>query len=651
MSHILIYIAESIVCSGLFLLLYHMLITKKANYRFCRRYLITTLIISYIIPAVNIPVYIHNTDSQFVSDFIVWNNDKAPTQNLVQPTVGKEQTEDIITGGTDIHNSQIEINWTSIMIYVYITGVLISISLLVISLFQIHRLRNKSHVVKYGLYYIAENPDVSSPFSFLRTIFLANDYEEHERTHLLKHEISHIKHRHSQEKILISLIRSFLWFNPFAWMSEKKLEEVQEWQADQDALSNSTELEEYQNTIIKLLFGLNPSASLGLNNSFTKNRLLHMRMREQKNHGKSVNIATLCLALLCICLFSVKPIANGYAAGNGSISVSNQKLDSSAREQLKILYLIEEYNRLIIYADKVPDNCTSDNVSFFHYSFEEKIWLRRPDERGGIEIYKNLNDMNKRCVIAVNGYKFAESTKSRKLYWVNENTWIYIDNKLASLQEFRSIDESGCIGIAYYRARKKSGPSLVYVVTTKDSKPFNNFQMYNYDGAIDYPGADLPEFENCCGERVLEESFIVQSYDRNVAEPEINFAVNGRLTDFENFLSSTSSVFILRGKTAEQRYGAGIRAVAETRSSRYSISLRFQMIKNEAVPFVNGKQISLEKIPEYIAKYKRNCEKLNIDLYMHIVYNHFVPAEIIETVNTKYIPDDPNVLVAVNYCY
>ena len=92
-----------------------------------------------------------------------------------------------------------------------------------------------------------------------------------------------MRHRHSFERISLSVLRSIFWFNPFFWMAEKDLEEVQEWEADKDVLSEGYELNKYRTTIFKQLFGYNPDISCGLNHSLTKQRFI---MMTQSRRGK-----------------------------------------------------------------------------------------------------------------------------------------------------------------------------------------------------------------------------------------------------------------------------------------------------------------------------------------------------------------------------
>ncbi|HIZ88056.1 MAG TPA: hypothetical protein IAC03_07885 [Candidatus Coprenecus pullistercoris] len=123
---------------------------------------------------------------------------------------------------------------------------------------------------------LAESWKIQTPFSFLRTVYMGFNYAPSERLMILTHEISHVRHRHSYEKLALSVLRSLLWFNPFLWMAEKDLREVQEWEADRDVLDKGNDLTLYRTAIFKQLFGYNPDISSGLNHSLTKKRFIMM---------------------------------------------------------------------------------------------------------------------------------------------------------------------------------------------------------------------------------------------------------------------------------------------------------------------------------------------------------------------------------------
>ncbi len=51
------YIIEVLICSGLFLVLYRWLLAGKVGYRLCRAYIVGTMLLAALIPALDVPLY------------------------------------------------------------------------------------------------------------------------------------------------------------------------------------------------------------------------------------------------------------------------------------------------------------------------------------------------------------------------------------------------------------------------------------------------------------------------------------------------------------------------------------------------------------------------------------------------------------------
>lgn len=612
MTRITLYIIETILGSGLFMLLYLVMISKKASYLFCRRYLVLCLILSIIIPLFNVPVRIMNDDSPIFQETRIETNslDKQETtlEGKVQDTVATQ------TPQSSVHT----MNWETVLGCIYILGVLLFAGSIIGSLIKIWKLKRDSCIILDDKYEIAENERIVSPFSFRKTIYIGKGYEDKERCQILSHEKSHISNRHTREKILMSLIRSLVWFNPFAWMAERRLEEVQEWQADKDALSKGYDLEEYQRNIIKMLFGLNPSTASGFNSSFTQNRLLHMKAQESHDSKKSVWIASVLMFIVCFGIFACKPEVRH---GN----------DGPAQ-------FVESHNHIFIYADRAPEG------------FDKSSSLRQE----GIDVYSYPSKSNKNsCIIAINGYEFVRSSESEKLDWVNEDTWIYIGDRKASYKEFRSLRKNRYIGIVFCKAEKQGNPSIVYVVKNKS----NASEARGFDTVIDYPGAGLPDCELIAGIHASKRHFSVQTEAHNVAEPAARFAVDGELTDLRNFMKSYMNSLgfsiITRNEKAENKYGEGIYSVVEFISDQHVIQLSLEEENNEIATYINNKKLSIDDLLQLIEKYKENCTSNVPQVYIVILDRTGLKREYsdryIENLKSSCLPGNDSIVCVVHH--
>ncbi len=280
---VLSFIVESLICSGLFLVLYRWMLAKKVSFRLCRIYLIVTMVLSVTIPMMDVPLY-PSENLNRISEWTVFSFDDFSTVPVVtEEAVAVNQNSEAIkaVASTQITGRSIDLKLILGILYTLVGA--ISLALLAYNTARIYRLRSKSKLTYEEDYTLAEHEDIKTPFSFIRTIFMGFNYEPQERRQILTHEASHVRHRHSYERLFMSVLRSIFWFNPFFWMAEKDLEEVQEWEADKDVLDEGWNLKTYRTTIFKQLFGYNPDITCGLNHSLTKQRFI---MMTQSHRGK-----------------------------------------------------------------------------------------------------------------------------------------------------------------------------------------------------------------------------------------------------------------------------------------------------------------------------------------------------------------------------
>ncbi len=274
------YIIEVLICSGLFLVLYRWLLAGKVSYRICRAYIVGTMLLAAAIPALDVPLYppvqsspapgpaaIINDSHLFGDKGTVYNFGESTATDITDSAAATEK------GQTD---KDIRTAILNIITAVYCLTATASIVLILFNIAKIRRLRRSARLTPMEDWTLAESGKIQTPFSFLRTVYMGFNYSPSERRMILSHEVSHVRHRHSYERLVLSVLRSLLWFNPFLWIAEKDLKEVQEWEADRDVLNEGNDLTLYRTAIFKQLFGYNPDISSGLNHSLTKKRFIMM---------------------------------------------------------------------------------------------------------------------------------------------------------------------------------------------------------------------------------------------------------------------------------------------------------------------------------------------------------------------------------------
>ena len=277
------YIIEFMFCSGLFVALYKLLIKGRVAHHQARLYLVGAMILSVVIPVLELPLYPAQT---VYFELPIINTD---VPSIPSSTVVGEIVPDV--------QLAVQTDWRHIMSIVawciYILVFALNIARFVYRLWVIRSLRRHAQLTVYEAYTLAISECVSEPFSFWRTIFMGIRYAGHEREQIIIHELSHIRHHHTAERLAIEFLRCVFWFNPFVWLVGNYLVEVQEWEADSDVLSRGYDVYEYRQIIFRQLFGYDVDIINGLNSQLTKNRFL---MMTNFKRGK-LSFIRLCVAI------------------------------------------------------------------------------------------------------------------------------------------------------------------------------------------------------------------------------------------------------------------------------------------------------------------------------------------------------------------
>ncbi len=268
MTH-LFYILESILCCGLLYALYKLFIEGRVAHRFSALYIMVTALLGLIIPALELPLYpaqveevaISATEvaSEPIGELPIETEPLAPLSTLAKP-----------------QNEPMEINFAVILWALYVIVALLNLLRLVWNWYQVRKIYRSSQLESFGDYTLALNDQIRDPFSFGHTVYINSQLQGSERNLVLSHELSHLLHRHTLERISLEFLRSLSWFNPFLWFYCSSLSEVHEWEADQDVLSQGYDVTEYRKIIFRQLFGYNPDIACGLHNHKTPKRFIMM---------------------------------------------------------------------------------------------------------------------------------------------------------------------------------------------------------------------------------------------------------------------------------------------------------------------------------------------------------------------------------------
>jgi TonB family protein len=247
MKEILMYALGVVVCSGVFTAFYRTVMHQRTSFHIARAFLVASMVAAAIIPVFDIPVWRSEPIELPAFDFTAM-----PVASHVAP-------------------AQVDL-WPVALLCLWGVGIAVLVTLMIVQTVKIHRTKRRAEVYTTPEYEVAVSADVESPFSFLQTVYVTSGTPPNEMQQIILHEASHIRHRHSVEKIVMETLKTLLWFNPFAWIAARLLNEVQEFEADRDVLLGGCTVEEYLPVIFKQVFGYAPEISTALGNSLTKKR-------------------------------------------------------------------------------------------------------------------------------------------------------------------------------------------------------------------------------------------------------------------------------------------------------------------------------------------------------------------------------------------
>lgn len=274
------YLLQVAIGSGTLVGVYILLLEKRVSFRASRTYLLVTTLFAAIIPLIKIPV---------------WSASDA--QVAVQIGVG-------MPTATILADEGAVISWFQIIGTIWVIGTLILSSSMLRQVVKIHALRRSARRTSVSGYTVAYTQEQIGSFSFLRTVYLWDGTPLPQQRHIIAHEASHIRHRHTCERLVMETLKTLLWWNPFVWIASRKLIEVHEFEADRDVLGQGYIASDYADTIFGQIFGYNPDITNGLHDSLTKKRLQMMTTNTKGRHDLLRLAATLPVIVGLLCAFS-----------------------------------------------------------------------------------------------------------------------------------------------------------------------------------------------------------------------------------------------------------------------------------------------------------------------------------------------------------
>lgn len=263
MNEILIYLLKVSAAIALVTLPYYLTLRNDPSLVVKRIYLVTGILLSWIFPLVSLrkPGIISSMDPVF----------------LIDPGLPATATAATGTGAV-----QAELSPGSILIFLYMIGILAFVILNVIAFTRVKRRVSRSSGNKN--IFLTNSEKV---FTIYPNIFLPEKYaSEAENAAILIHERAHIRQLHMADLLISELSLALTWFNPFSWLISRMIKENHEHLADREVLSQGVRPAHYKSLLLNHALG-GEVFRLGhqFNHSLTKKRFDMMKKMKAKKNG------------------------------------------------------------------------------------------------------------------------------------------------------------------------------------------------------------------------------------------------------------------------------------------------------------------------------------------------------------------------------
>ncbi len=305
MSSTLYYFLQVILCSGIMVGYYWLVLRNNRFHQYNRFYLLAIALFSWIVPLIKIQ----------------WNKPVETDPRLIQffSVIADNNTE--IEAG--LHKGWLQYGWQGSLLLIYSLVAIILLVGLIKSLFQIYQLLKTHSCKSVGDVFLILTQAKGAPFSFFRYIFWHEsiDLKSEAGKQMMQHELAHVQQKHSFDKISIQLILIAGWFNPFFWAIKKEMEMIHEFIADKKAVANGDSASLAQ----MLLAAAYPQQQYLLTNPFffspIKRRLAMITKNTNPKYSYMRRLIVLPLLAIVVVLFAfrTKELRNAENISVGTI--------------------------------------------------------------------------------------------------------------------------------------------------------------------------------------------------------------------------------------------------------------------------------------------------------------------------------------------
>ncbi len=325
---LLSYLLEASICFEVLYLFYWLALQKTTFFVANRFYLLAMATAAWFIPLL-----------EFKPETLVFAQSRAFAQ--IPHTISVIETPIRIT--------QSSVVWSDVVLWIYVTGVVIFASRFLWRLGKLYWLIRRSVVHRNTSCQRIDTEGKLPTFSFLHYLFWDNTalLTEAEKEQIFQHELVHIREKHSWDILYAELLKVVFWMNPAVYLFKNELHLLHEYRADA-LMAQLYGKNTYTETLLDIFF---KKLQLTFSHSFNQSSI-HLRTTMlQKSASTRIHlwrllgVIPLLVGLLGVFAFQSQ---RQLVATKGL-----QWLSDSQKPQLELVFLGGEDSFSISNADKI----------------------------------------------------------------------------------------------------------------------------------------------------------------------------------------------------------------------------------------------------------------------------------------------------------
>ena len=244
MATFIIYAIRWAVTLTLLYSLYRILLRRETFHRLNRAVLLAILVVSPLLPLVPL-----HTDTPTAMDAVLTRIEEPLTslpsdENAAGNALAAQESEGATSG-----------LWLRYGAYIYLIGLAVALATYLFRVLTLVRVIRRSRRIAHPMIpdrvHLMLDMRITQPSSWMHWIFIGPIDLKQNAEAVLRHELAHVRLKHSWDVVLCDLTCRLLWCLPFAWMLRQDMVDVHEFQADEAVLRGGVTLDEYEHLLVR----------------------------------------------------------------------------------------------------------------------------------------------------------------------------------------------------------------------------------------------------------------------------------------------------------------------------------------------------------------------------------------------------------------